>query len=164
MNYMTIKPVDIANGEGVRVSLFVSGCSHHCKGCFNQEAWGYDAGKLFDNSVAWEIIDKCSKHYIEGLSILGGEPLDPKNVKWVTFLCEEFKRYFPHKTIWCYTGYLFEEVSHLRIMEYLDVVVDGRFVEALKDLNLKFRGSSNQRIIDVQASLKANRTVLLQEE
>ena len=153
MNYAKIKPTDVANGEGVRVSLFVSGCSHRCKGCFNAELWNYDAGQEFNHETIKEIYNLCSKPYISGLSILGGEPLDPKNVETVTFIARFFKRYFPNKTIWCYTGYEWEAVKHLPIMEWIDVLVDGQFVEELKDPRLKFRGSSNQRIIAVKKSL-----------
>lgn len=153
MNYAKIKPVDVANGEGVRVSLFVSGCSHHCKGCFNSELWDYDAGEEFTNEVILNILNLCSANHISGLSLLGGEPLDPKNLQRVTLLCEQFKRYFPNKTIWCYSGYDWNRVKHLTIMKYVDVLVDGRFVHELKDPRLKFRGSSNQRIIDVKKSI-----------
>lgn len=153
MNYGKIKPVDVANGEGIRVSLFVSGCSHHCKGCFNAELWNYNAGQEYNLLVAANILDLCGEHYISGLSLLGGEPLDPHNLQHLTVLAYSFKRRFPHKTIWCYTGYRWEDVSHLPIMEFIDVLVDGKFVECLKDPRLKFRGSSNQRIIDVKKSL-----------
>ena len=161
MNYGKIKPCDVANGEGVRVSLFVSGCPHHCKGCFNSELWDYDAGVDFGHETIIEIMNLCSKDYISGLSLLGGEPLDPKNLQMVTLLAYRFKSYFPNKTIWCYTGYRFEEVSHLNIMNYIDVLVDGKFVQKLKDPRLRFRGSSNQRIIDVKKSLNENKVVLL---
>lgn len=155
MNYGKIKPVDVANGEGVRVSLFVSGCPHHCKGCFNAELWNYDAGEPFTFQTIEDIIHSCLRPYISGLSLLGGEPLDPKNIQRVTDLCALFKRTFPKKTIWCYTGYQWEDVKHLHIMKYIDVLVDGQFVEALKDPRLKFRGSANQRIIDVKKSLES---------
>lgn len=160
MNYAKIKPVDIANGPGVRVSVFVSGCSHHCKGCFNQEAWDYNAGEKFSFKTVLDIIELCDKPQIAGLSILGGEPLDPKNRYDVMLLAAAFKFAFPEKTIWCYTGYLWEEVKHLPIMKYIDVLVDGRFVESLKNLSLKFRGSSNQRIIDVKESVNSGCIVL----
>ena len=155
MNYGKIKPVDVANGEGVRVSVFVSGCPHHCKGCFNPELWNYNAGREFTTERIFHIINLCYHDYITGLSLLGGEPLDPKNLKRVTDLCYTFKRYFHNKTIWCYTGYKFEDVCHLEIMKYIDVLVDGQFVQELKDPRLRFRGSSNQRIIDVQKSLES---------
>lgn len=160
MKYGKIKPVDVANGEGVRVSVFVSGCSHHCKGCFNAELWNYNAGKDFTNEVIWNIINLCSKDYITGLSLLGGEPLDPKNIIRVMDLCHTFKRYFPNKTIWCYTGYTWENINHLPILKYIDVLVDGKFVDDLKDPRLKFRGSSNQRIIDVKKSLDSGKLFL----
>ena len=152
MNYATIKPVDIANGEGVRVSLFVSGCTHHCKGCFNQVAWDFDYGQPFTSEVERDIINLCDRHYIRGLSLLGGEPLDPNNIETLFALCRNFKQIFPDKTIWCYTGYKWEDVKHLEIMNYIDILVDGQFVQELRDLRLRFRGSSNQRIIDVQMS------------
>ena len=155
MNYAKIKPVDVANGEGVRVSLFVSGCTHHCKGCFNAELWNFEAGEAFSFHTIRHILDLCSHDYISGLSLLGGEPLDPRNVQRVTDLCYLFKKYFPAKTIWCYTGYEWETIKHLPILKHIDVLVDGKFVEDLKDPRLKFRGSSNQRIIAVRKSLES---------
>ena len=160
MNYAKIKPVDIANGEGVRVSLFVSGCPHRCKGCFNSELWDYDAGQHYDNLALVKIMQYCGKNYISGLSLLGGEPLAPENIYELMPLCYYFKRFYPHKTIWCYTGYNWEDVKPLAIMKYVDVLVDGRFIEGLKDPRLKFRGSSNQRIIDVQKSIECGEVVL----
>lgn len=160
MNYAKIKPVDVANGEGIRVSLFVSGCPHHCKGCFNSELWDYDAGRDMTTAHLYEIIELCSKPYISGLSLLGGEPLDPRNIHEVERVCDLMKRHFPNKTIWCYTGYRWEDVKDFRIMKYIDILVDGRFIEELKDPRLKFRGSSNQRIIDVKKSLESGRVVL----
>ena len=160
MNYAKIKPVDVANGEGVRVSIFVSGCPHHCKGCFNSELWNHNAGVDFGHETIDEIMGLCSKDYITGLSLLGGEPLDPKNLQMTTLLAYAFKRHFPNKTIWCYTGYRWEEVKHLSIMKFVDVLVDGKFVEKLKDPRLKFRGSSNQRIILVKQSLESGKVFL----
>ena len=160
MNYGKIKPTDVANGEGVRVSLFVSGCPHHCKGCFNAELWDYNAGQEFTPEVIMKIVNLCDHDHISGLSLLGGEPLDPKNLKQVTLLCRVFKHYYPNKTIWCYTGYEWDRIKHLDIMQYIDVVVDGKFVQEQKDPRLKFRGSSNQRIIDVKKSLESGRVVL----
>ena len=160
MNYGKIKPVDVANGDGIRVSVFVSGCPHHCSGCFNQELWDYDAGKLFDNETILHILDLCSKDYITGLSLLGGEPLDPNNIMQMLYLCNAFKRKFPNKDIWCYTGYKWEDVKHLHIMNFIDVLVDGQFVEFLKDPRLLFRGSSNQRIILVKKSLESGKLFL----
>lgn len=160
MNYAKIKPVDVANGEGVRVSLFVSGCSHHCKGCFNKELWKYSAGQEFTYETINEIINLCSKSYISGLSLLGGEPLDPKNIGWTKLLAQFFKRYYPNKTIWCYTGYVWENIKGFDILKYIDILVDGQFVEDLKDPRLKFRGSSNQRIIDVKKSLETGNVIV----
>ena len=163
MNYGKIKPVDVANGEGIRVSLFVSGCPHHCKGCFNAELWNYAAGEPFDIPQILKVMELCSKDYISGLSLLGGEPLDPKNLSVMTLLCQVFKRKFPNKTIWCYTGYEWENVKHLYIMDWVDVLVDGQFVQELADPRLKFRGSSNQRLINVPASLLEERIVLWED-
>ena len=129
MNYGKIKSVDVANGEGVRVSVFVSGCPHHCKGCFNPELWNHNAGEQFDYETINEILNLCSKDYITGLSLLGGEPLAPENIEQVSLLCCAFKTRFPKKDIWCYTGYEWENVSHLLIMRWIDVLVDGKFVE-----------------------------------
>lgn len=164
MNYSAIKPVDIANGPGVRVSLFVSGCPHRCKGCFNEETWDYEAGELFTGGTWHKILQLCSRRFIAGLSLLGGEPLDPKNTLDVAILAASFKKKFPNKTLWCYTGYRWEDVRELYIMKYIDVLVDGPFIEAQKDLNLRFRGSANQRIIDVQESLKRKEIVLWEGE
>ncbi len=163
MNFGKIKPVDVANGEGVRVSLFVSGCPHHCKGCFNRELWKYSAGQDMTTKHLAEIIELCSKSYISGLSILGGEPLAPENTMSVAGVMNLFKWYYPNKTIWCYTGYDWKDVKDFSIMRYIDVLVDGEFVQELSDPRLKFRGSSNQRIIDVQESLKTG-TVVLRED
>lgn len=160
MNYAKIQTMDIVNGEGVRVSLFVSGCPHKCKGCFNQELWNYDAGRIFDRDTIEEILKLCDKYYVAGLSLLGGEPLDPHNLAMLTILCSAFKRHFPQKDIWCYTGYKWEDVKQLYIMRYIDVLVDGKFVQNLANPCLKFRGSSNQRIIDVKKSVDSGCVVL----
>lgn len=160
MNYAKIKPVDIANGVGVRVSLFVSGCPHHCRGCFNAETWDYDHGEPFTSGTVFDILHLLKPVWIRGLSLLGGEPLAPKNITQVQGLAKNVKARFPDKTIWCYTGYLWEEVKDQPIMEYIDVLVDGRFIEAEKDISLRFRGSRNQRIIDVRQSLASGEVVL----
>ena len=163
MNYAKIKPVDVANGEGIRVSLFVTGCTHHCKGCFNAELWNHNAGEHFTPETTCDILYLLSKDYISGLSLLGGEPLDPRNVSELVVLCHAVKKRFPNKTIWCYTGYDWEQVKQLFIMNYIDVLVDGKFVEELKNPRLKFRGSSNQRIIDVKKSLESGKLFLRKE-
>ncbi|MBR1810539.1 MAG: anaerobic ribonucleoside-triphosphate reductase activating protein [Clostridia bacterium] len=171
MNYADIKKCDVANGVGVRVSLFVSGCRHYCKGCFNSEAWDFNYGKPFTQAEIDTILSELEKPYIRGLSLLGGEPLDPANQPDVLRLLREVHEKFPDKTVWCYTGYDFEkDVMELKlgvpsitreILQYLDVVVDGEFIEELKSLDLRFRGSSNQRIIDVKKSLAENQVVPL---
>ncbi len=173
MNYATIKKTDIANGTGVRVSLFVSGCTHHCKGCFNPETWDFDYGQPFTREVAREILDACAPDYISGLSLLGGEPFERANQAELLKLLEEFGERYPKKSVWCYTGYLFERdilgdmalkwQEPLKMLSHIDVLVDGEFVEEKKDLKLRFRGSSNQRIIDVKESLRKGETVLAKE-
>lgn len=170
MNYASIKPVDVANGTGVRVSLFVSGCTHRCKGCFNSEAWDFDYGDLYTDETQKYILSCLDKTYIRGLSLLGGEPFDPHNQDTLIKLLKDVKEKFPQKDIWCYTGYDFDKdlngefaeqnKSTSELLSMIDILVDGEFVLALKNPSLKFRGSSNQRIIDVQASLKSGETVL----
>lgn len=170
MNYANIKKYDIANGPGVRVSLFVSGCTHHCPGCFNPETWDFNFGELFDSDVINEILEALEPSYIRGFSLLGGEPFEYKNQTGLLPLLKEIRNRFPNKDIWCYTGYNFEtdiledmakkwpETNEM--LSYIDILVDGEFVEAKKDLALRFRGSSNQRIIQVQESLKQNKVIL----
>lgn len=170
MNYGEIKKYDIANGEGVRVSLFVSGCTHHCPGCFNQETWDFGFGKPYTEETEQEILEALAPGYIAGLSLLGGEPFEPANQEVLVGLLRKFKERFPKKTVWCYTGYLFDrellEESRARcrwtdeMLSMIDVLVDGRFVEAKKDITLLFRGSSNQRLINVQESLRKKEVVL----
>ncbi len=170
MNYATIKYNDIANGTGVRTSLFVSGCTHKCKGCFNSEAWDFNYGKPFDNEVKEQIFKSLENYFIDGLSLLGGEPFEPENqVELYPFLVE-FKKRFPNKNVWCYTGYLFDKellgnsranISITKdMLSLIDVLVDGRFIEAQKNISLQFRGSENQRIIDVKKSLEKGEVVL----
>lgn len=157
MNYAAIKKTDIANGPGVRVSLFVSGCRRHCKNCFNSETWDFNYGNQFAKNTMNTIIEALSKDYIEGFSILGGEPFEPENREMVFNIVRMVKEKFPEKTIWCYSGFVFEELceSARSILEYIDVLVDGEFIDEKKNLRLKFRGSENQRIIDVKESLKS---------
>lgn len=164
MNYGAIKKHDVANGPGVRVSIFVSGCPHHCPGCFNEELWDYEAGQPFTFAEELTIMMAAKPDHIKGLSVLGGEPLAPHNRRDVLNLCQHFKGHHPDKNIWIYTGYTWEQVKDLPVMDYIDVLVDGRFIEAEKDLNLKFRGSKNQRIIDVQASKNGNNLTLWKED
>ncbi len=169
MNYGEIKNFDIANGEGVRVSLFVSGCTHHCKNCFNKETWSFDYGEPFTGEVEDKIIAELAPSYINGLSLLGGEPFEPQNQQGLIPLLRRVKTELPDKNIWCYTGYLFDKdllgESRARceytdeMLSYIDVLVDGEFVQELYSITLQFRGSSNQRIIDVKKSLKEGRVV-----
>lgn len=172
MNYGEIKKYDIANGEGVRVSLFVSGCTHHCKDCFNSETWDFNFGKPFTKEIEDEIIESLAPDYINGFSLLGGEPFEPSNQKVLVNLLKQIKQTYPNKTIWCYSGYLFDKEllnnSRARcevtdeMLSYIDILVDGRFVAELKDISLSFRGSSNQRIIDVKKSLELDKVILYQ--
>lgn len=173
MNYATIKYCDIANGEGVRTSLFVSGCRRHCPNCFNAVAWDFGYGAPFTKEVRNEILESLAPGYINGLSLLGGEPFEPENQPGLLELSRRIKAAYPEKSIWSFTGYLFDrdilvkklgpwEVTQ-ELLSYLDVLVDGPFVASLKNLNLRFRGSSNQRLIDVPASLKTGAVVLWDE-
>ncbi len=169
MNYAAIKTHDIANGPGVRVSLFVSGCTHHCKGCFNPETWNFNYGEPYTPEVEGRILEALTPWYIRGLSLLGGEPFEAQNQPALLGLVKQVKARYPDKTIWCYTGYDYERdilAGRLgdwavtgALLQYLDVLVDGEFVEAKKDLTLRFRGSSNQRVIDVQKSLEADQVI-----
>ncbi len=168
MNYGEIKKVDIANGEGVRVSLFVSGCTHHCKGCFNPETWNFNFGKPFTAETEEEIIGYLNHGYIKGLSLLGGEPFEPENQRVLLPFLRQVKKLFPDKNIWCYSGYTFEELlnkSRARcevtdeMLSLIDILVDGEFTEEKRNLMLKFRGSENQRVIDVKKSLETGEIV-----
>ena len=171
MNYAVIKKNDIANGPGVRVSLFVSGCRHHCKNCFNEEAWDFTYGTSFTDKTIEEILVALTPDYVAGLSILGGEPFEPENQQEVLRLVKLVRQRFPEKTIWCYTGFTMEKdllsghTGSLQVvrelLSCLDVLVDGKFVEALKDPGLIFRGSSNQNIIDVSRTLDAGHMIPL---
>lgn len=171
MNYAVIKKFDIANGPGVRVSLFVSGCRHKCKNCFNSEAWDFNFGSPFTLETLEELISSLDKEYIEGFSLLGGEPFEPENQETVLEILTAIKQKLPQKTVWCYTGFDFEKQllagtvgnkqTVLEILKNIDVLVDGKFVEELKSLDLIFRGSSNQRIIDVKKSLETQTVVWL---
>lgn len=170
MNYAAIKPTDVANGPGVRVSLFVSGCTHYCRECFNSETWDFQYGQEYTESTTERILELLSPDYIAGLSLLGGEPLHPLNQKGILPLVKTVKERFPQKTIWCYTGYDFEQdilgdmMKNLpetaEILYCLDVLVDGKFELENKDLKLRFRGSSNQRILSIPESLLEKRAVL----
>jgi len=154
MRYSQIRNLDIVNGPGCRISIFVSGCERRCKNCFNPETWNFDHGKEFTEDTLNSILELAKPDHISGLSILGGEPLHPKNREEVIRLARKFKEKYPDKTVWLWTGYLIEEVFEDLVDSEIDVVVDGKFVEALKDLRLKYRGSSNQRIINLKETLR----------
>lgn len=157
MNYNKIRKMDISNGPGVRVSIFVQGCTFNCKNCFNPETHDFNGGKEFTTEEMSKIIDLCSKEYIRGLSILGGEPLHPKNLEGSTMIAEYFKYKLPEKDLWVWTGFKYEDLKDNKIMEYIDVLVDGQFEEELKDIRLKYSGSSNQRIIDIPKTRRYNK-------
>ena len=167
MNYGEIKKHDIANGRGIRVSLFVSGCRHHCKGCFNPETWDFCYGKEYTPQTESEVLEALKPDYIEGLSLLGGEPFEPENQPVLLDLVKKVRKLFPEKTVWCYSGYTFEELSGAvpspaftkntkELLSLIDILVDGEFVLEKKNISLKFRGSENQRILDVKKSLESN--------
>lgn len=172
MNYGEIKYYDIANGPGVRTSLFVSGCTHHCKNCFNAQTWDFNFGAPFTEKEENEIVESLKPDYITGFTLLGGEPFEPQNQAGVLPLLKKIKASYPDKTIWIYTGYLFDKEiigkmldtvpETKEILSLTDVIVDGRFVEELKSLSLKFKGSSNQRTIDVQASLASGDVIIVE--
>lgn len=157
MKYNIIRKMDISNGPGVRVSVFMQGCEFHCKNCFNPETWSFENGKEFTQGTIDEVLNLCDQDYIKGLSILGGEPMHPKNIEGTTKLAKEFKEKYPNKNIWVWSGFKFDEdLKDKEVMKYVDVLVDGRYVDEMHNPNLKWRGSTNQRVIDVQKSLKEN--------
>lgn len=173
MNYASIKNCDIANGPGVRVSLFVSGCTHHCKGCFNEIAWDFNYGEPFTQKTIDMILDMLKPDYVKGLTLLGGEPFEPQNQPAIVDLLRQVKAKYPQKSIWSFSGYLFDrdilpgklgdpEITR-EFLSYLDVLVDGPFIEPRKNLSLRFRGSENQRLIDVPASLEQGSLVLWED-
>lgn len=173
MNYSLIRACDIANGPGVRVSLFVSGCTHHCPGCFQPETWDFDYGQPFLWKTQHRIFELLRPDYIDGLTILGGEPLEPNNQRELLPFVEAVKREFPDKTIWVYTGFTLDELMNRNgecgavteaLLSNLDILVDGPFIEAKKDLRLRFCGSSNQRLIDLRKTKEAGKIVLWEEE
>ncbi|MCF0150562.1 MAG: anaerobic ribonucleoside-triphosphate reductase activating protein [Firmicutes bacterium] len=171
MHYSTIKDCDIANGEGVRISLFVSGCTNHCENCFQPETWAFDYGQPFTKETEDELLRLLSPSFIKGLTLLGGEPMEPENQRGLLPFLKRVRKELPQKNIWCYTGFTLEQLqtdgSHPRcevtdeMLQQIDVLVDGRFVEALKNLSLRFRGSSNQRLINLPETLRTGSVVLL---
>ena len=171
MNYSTIKYFDIANGEGVRTTLFVSGCRRGCPGCFNSEAWDFKAGKPFTEEVENKILESLSASYVDGITLLGGEPMEPENQRTLVGLLRAVRAAYPEKDVWCYTGYTLEtdllspsrarcEVTD-ELLSLIDVLVDGEFITEKRNISLAFRGSENQRIIDLKATLGTGKTVML---
>ena len=171
MHYGAIKNCDIANGEGVRISLFVSGCTNRCKNCFQPQTWDFEYGQPFTTDTEKELLDLLAPDYINGLTVLGGEPFEPSNQRALLPFLKKVRETYPKKNIWCFSGFTYEELkqegSHPRcevtdeMLAQVDVLVDGRFVEELKDISLRFRGSSNQRLIDMNKSREAGKLILL---
>lgn len=164
MKYSQIRTIDISDGPGVRVGLYTQGCPFHCKGCWNQDTWDFDGGKLLDKSTKKAILDSISKEFISGLSILGGEPLVKNNLGELKELVSSIKDKYPEKTVWVWSGFLFEDLDNdqLEFINMCDVLVDGQFVEELKDLNLEYRGSSNQRVINIKKTIISGNIVELE--
>ena len=164
MKYNKIRKMDIADGPGVRVSIFMQGCSFHCKNCFNHETWDFEGGKEFTDETIDRVLELCGNENISGLSILGGEPMHPSNIEGTTKLAKAFKEKYPNKTVWAWSGFLFDKnnLKDKEVSKYLDVLVDGQFVDEKRNPTLKWCGSENQRVIDVQKSLKQGEVVLYQ--
>jgi len=162
MRYNLIRKMDISNGPGVRVSIFMQGCSFRCKNCFNKETWDFEGGKEFNNDTIEEVLNLCDQSHVKGLSILGGEPMHPNNIEGTTKLAKAFKEKYPNKNLWVWSGFKFDEdLKDKEVLNYIDVLVDGTYNDDLHDPTLKWRGSSNQRVIDVQKSIKNNEINLI---
>ena len=164
MKYNLIRKMDISNGPGVRVSIFMQGCTFHCKNCFNKETWDFNNGIEFNDDTINEVLDLCQKDHIKGLSILGGEPMHPNNEEGTAKLAKAFKEKYPNKSVWMWSGYKFDEgLKDKEALKYVDVLVDGTYTDELRNPTLKWKGSSNQRVIDVKKSLKENKIVLFED-
>ena len=161
MRYNLIRKMDISNGPGVRVSIFMQGCSFHCKNCFNQETWDFEGGKEFTDDTINKVLELCNKPEVKGLSILGGEPMHPTNIEGTTKLAKAFKEKYPEKNIWAWTGFKYEDIKDKDVFNYIDVLVDGQYKDELHDPTLKWKGSSNQRVIDIKKSKKENKICLV---
>ena len=160
MRYNKIRKMDIADGPGVRVSIFMQGCSFNCKNCFNSETHDFAGGKEFTDETIDRVLELCDNDYIEGLSILGGEPMHPKNIEGTTKLAKAFKEKFPNKNVWAWSGFQFDkDLKDKEVLQYLDVLVDGQYVDELHNPKLKWKGSENQRVIDVPTSLKESKVI-----
>jgi len=172
MNYAEIKRFDIANGIGVRISLFVSGCRNHCPNCFNEATWDFNYGKEFNKETQDEILDLLSREYVRGLTLIGGEPMEPENQRGLLPFVKKVREIYPNKDIWCYTGFTYEELSGdsrgncevtEELLSLIDVLVDGRYIDELRNISLKFRGSENQRLIDLKETIKTGKVTLWEE-
>ena len=163
MRYNKVRKMDISNGPGVRVSVFFQGCMFHCKSCFNSETWDFNLGKEYTLDIENKILEFCKEDYIDGLSILGGEPMHPLNIEGTIHLARRFKEMYPKKTLWAWSGYLFDEIPNKEIFKYIDVLVDGRFMVDKKDPTLKYAGSSNQRVIDVKKTIESGEIILYED-
>lgn len=157
MRYNLIRKMDISNGPGVRVSIFMQGCSFHCKNCFNQETWDFEGGQEFTEDTINKVLELSDKKEVKGLSILGGEPMHPTNIEGTTKLAKAFKEKYPEKNIWAWSGFKYEDIKNNDVFNYIDVLVDGQYKDELHDPTLKWRGSSNQRVIDIKESKKQNK-------
>lgn len=165
MRYNTIRKMDISNGPGVRISIFMQGCAFNCKNCFNPETHDFKGGKEFTDETIAKVLDLCSKDYIAGLSILGGEPMHPINIDGTMRLAKAFKEKYPNKTVWVWTGFLVDrDLMDKEALKYIDVIVDGQYVDELRNPMLRWKGSSNQRVIDVKKTLKNKKVEILEEE
>ena len=160
MRYNLIRKMDISNGPGVRVSIFMQGCAFHCKNCFNSETWDFNGGNEFTDETIDKVLELCGEDYVKGLSILGGEPMHPNNIDGTTRLAKAFKEKYPNKNLWIWSGFLFEQLKDKEVLKYVDVLVDGQYKDELHDPRLKWKGSSNQRVIDIQKTLKQNKIVI----
>ena len=161
MRYNLIRKMDISNGPGVRVSIFMQGCQFHCKNCFNPETWDFNGGEEFTDDTIKKVLDLCDKSEVKGLSILGGEPMNPTNIEGTTKLAKAFKEKYPEKNIWTWSGYRFEDLKDKEVMKYIDVLVDGNYKDELHNPTLKWKGSENQRVIDVKKSIENGEVDLL---
>lgn len=165
MRYNKVRKMDISNGPGVRVSIFMQGCTFHCKNCFNPETHDFMGGEEFTEDTIDQVLKLCENENVEGLSILGGEPMHPMNIEGTTELAKKFKEKFPNKNLWVWTGFLFDrDLQNKEVLKYIDVLVDGQYVDELRDPRLKYNGSSNQRVIDIQNSVKQGKVIFYKDK
>lgn len=163
MRYNKIRKMDISNGPGIRISIFMQGCVFKCKNCFNPETWDFKLGKEFNDDTIKRVLELCNYDYIQGLSILGGEPLHPTNIEGSTKLAREFKKKYPNKDLWVWTGFLYEQVKDKEIFDYIDVLIDGQYIDEERNWQLKYRGSKNQRVIDIKQTKKKKKLIILED-